>query len=198
MSLLSRCAVGTLATMAMHSAVQAGIVVIEQPVATGAGQIRQCPGCGQSFTAVTDNVESIGVDLLNMNVNNPQQLADRFVTLRFHEGVGGTVLATSTVDVAALIGDRSSGRGLVSFDLGLAPLTSGSVYSFTLQVATERFGYGYGPGDAYAGGSLFSNGGPVPADMRFNVTAVPEPATAALWLAGCGVLAAAARRRSAG
>jgi hypothetical protein len=181
-------------------AMQAGVIVIDQPSENGTMQIQVSSPFGQSFTAVSSSIESIGVGLVNMNVNSPDWLADHDVTLNLYSGSGfsGTLLASSTVDVAASIGDLLGAEGLITFGLGTVPVTAGGVYSFALTDAEPRFGAMVDYHDPYAEGRAFFGPsfpwGGSDRDLEFNVSAVPEPATYALTFGSLALLVVAARK----
>lgn len=173
-------------------------VLIDQPLSMGWGVIYPYMP-GQTFTAVGPRIDSIGVELRNMNKSEP----GRFVTLNLYEGEGsgGALLASRSVDVLALLGETTRGT-MVDFNLGTVEVQVGQTYSFQITALDQRFGASYYStfaADAYPGGHLFNAfGAESAADLTFNVTAVPEPATAALLLTGGGWLAGLrlrARRR---
>ncbi|WP_457356113.1 PEP-CTERM sorting domain-containing protein [Roseateles sp. P5_D6] len=190
---------GTLFALALAPATTHAVVVIDQPQSMGFGVMYPFMP-GQTFTAVGTRIDTIGVELRNMNKSRPGSLVS--LSLYEGEGSGGTLLASSSVDVRALLGD-TGGAALVDFNLGAVKLQPGQTYSFQLTASDERFGVSYYSvlgEDAYPGGHMFNAFESEPlGDLTFNVTAVPEPGIAALLLIGGGWLAGvrlrAGRRR---
>ena len=180
---------GPLFALAFAPATAQAVVLIDQPLSNGFGVMYPYMP-GQTFTAVGVRVDTVGVELRNMNKSQ----TGRYVSLSLYEGEGssGKLLASSSVDVLAILGD-SGGAELVDFDLGAVKLDAGQTYSFQLTALDERFGVSYRAvfgEDAYSGGHMFNAFGSEPlGDLTFNVTAVPEPGTAAMLLIGGGWLA---------
>lgn len=180
---------GPLFALALAPATARAVVLIDQPLSMGFGVIYPFMP-GQTFTAVAPRIDSIGVALRNLNKAQP----GRFVTLSLYdgEGSGGALLASRSVDVSAILGETTSAT-LVDFSLGAVTLQLGQTYSFQITALDERFAVSYHSvlgQDAYAGGHMFNAFISEPdGDLTFNVTAVPEPGTAALLLIGGGWLA---------
>ena len=168
------------------------VVVIDQPIDHGSLQVLFFSPVGQSFTAVTDSLSSIGVVLVNSNPVTPAN--ERFMTVRLFDQVGlvGNVLGQSTVDVLAILGNTPQAKNMIDFGFGSVALTVGQSYSFQLVVTTSRWGVAYSSGlggNPYAGGRAYYASNPAfpvaaDTDLTFRVSAVPEPGAAWLLLAG--------------
>ena len=199
-----------LSAAATLAAPAAAAVVIDQPINQAGIQVLAFSPVGQSFTAVTDSLNSIGVSLQNFNVANPVWIADRTVTLRLFDqaDLTGNTLGQGTVDVAAILGDADGVTGMIDFGFGSVTLAVGQSYSFQVVADTARWGIRTSYiTNAYAGGRAYYTA-PFPgyeadsanSDLRFRVSAVPEPEAAwmllagLLLLAGCGAISG---RRSA-
>lgn len=183
------------------AATHAQSIQVNQPDMVGGVTVFAADPVGQSFTALGDRIGSIDLMLQNANVHTPDLLADRFVTVRLLDGVGfgGSLLGTSTVDVAAQLGDGHFWNSTLwsRFDFGSLAVTPGHSYTFQVQVSTPRFSVGYTDLDAYAGGTMFSRSlpGVQATDMTFRIAApVPEPASLALFSLGLAGLAVWRRR----
>lgn len=173
---------------------------------------------GQSFTAFTDTISSIGFQFSTLNpsrVNSPLSFS-----LFKGETLTGTSLFTQSFTLPASITSRDVAEW-VYIDLGDLMVNNGESYTAVIN-ATSSFaalalGPGYNPstgvftgGDAYAGGKLLTNSSSIYAncqgasnncDLNFSVTgdfasAVPEPSTWALLILGFGVVGAAMRRKA--
>lgn len=165
--------------------------------ALGQVQIATMQPFGQSFTATSSTITSIGLLFLNMNMDVDMS-RDHFVDLTLYDGAdfSAPVLASSRVNVDSVIGTSQFATGPVYFSVGSVPVAVGTTYSFELKAATARFGV-YWPGrESYDGGNALFFGAPIDADLHFAVmSAVPEPMAATLLVAGCMLLVAAVRRQ---
>lgn len=165
-------------------------------------QIAAAARFGQSFTPTASSIGTIWLRARNMNLGFPLD-QDKWLTLNLHAGdsLGGPVLASSTIDVEAVIGRALGSAGLIEFSFGAVPVLSGQTYSFEVKAASERFGVNWQHNDWYAGGHAIALGGPVElSDLYFSIAApVPEPSAGQFLLLGLGLLAGLQRwRASAG
>lgn len=176
-------------------------VVIDQPVASSNFQIQFYSPFGQSFTAVSTSVESIGLKVTNLNAAT--NLEDQTLTLDLFSGEGfsGSRIATATANVASIIGDGASASGFIAFSMGSVAVNPGQAYSFRVTDTSARYGLGLTGTDVYAGGHAFFDPTysgswlPETSDLTFNVTAVPEASSLAYFALGGIALAATIRRR---
>lgn len=171
---------------------------------------------GQSFTAFTDTLTSVGFQFNTLNPN----AVNAPITLSIFGGetLSGTALFTTTFTMPATISDRTP--RWVDISLPDLAITNGDLYSLVLTGTTSRAAVVQGPGynsgtgqffggDAYAGGKLLSNwsgiysncqGASNNCDLNFRVTgeilaaAVPEPSTWAMMILGMGAVGGAMRR----
>jgi len=161
----------------------------------------------QSFTAVTDNINQLSFALSAYNagsVNDPLT-----VSLFAGATATGPVLASRTYSLTGLPSGQSLTRPLTDLAFDAANLTIGSQYSLQLTTAgtSTYLGLGYYQasfgGDPYSGGSLsFKGATQANSDLTFkvvgnqpSVSAVPEPASWALMVAGFGAIGFGTRRR---
>ena len=173
---------------------------------------------GQSFTAFTDTISSVGFQFGSLN---PAQ-ANNAITLNIFAGetLTGASLFSTSFTLPASINSRTP----TWFDVALPDLaiTNGALYSLVLTTGSSaRNAVAVGPGfnvqtgqptggDAYTGGrafanrQLYSNCANTAAsicDLNFRVTgdrlaaAVPEPASWALLILGFAVTGNALRSR---
>jgi hypothetical protein len=171
---------------------------------------------GQSFTAFTDTLTSVGFQFSTLNptaANSPLSLA-----IYGGEALSGAALFSTTFTLPGTITDRTP----TWFDIALPSLaiTNGNIYSLVLTGTSTRAAVVLGPGfdspsgtffggDAYAGGKLLSNwsgiypnctGAANNCDLNFRVTgesfaaAVPEPGTWMTLILGFGLAGVAVRR----
>lgn len=171
---------------------------------------------GQSFTAFTDTITSVGFQFGSLNPSQPNNA----ITLNIFAGevLTGASLFSTSFTLPASINSRTP----VWFDIAVPDLaiTNGSVYSLVLATGSSpRNAVAVGPGfnvsngqftggDAYTGGrafadrALYSNCANSPSsicDLNFRVTgdvlaaAVPEPSAWALLILGFGVTGGALR-----
>ena len=118
---------------------------------------------GQSFTAVTANIRWIG--MLIGNCSPPTQFQ---LTLLEGSGTSGIVLATRTATAA------SGFFGFLYFDFSGTTLTVGNAYTAVLSQISPNpptcAGTGvHGTSDVYSGGTAFSLGQPIDADLYLRV-----------------------------
>lgn len=181
--------------------------ILSGPAGTRAVSISAADPIGQSFTAFTDTITSVG---FQFNSLNPTQ-ANEQITLRIFAGetLSGTALFTSAFTLPTSINSRTPQW----FDIAVNNLaiTNGQLYSLVLttgssarnalvvgpdyNVQTGQFG----GGDAYAGGKLMTDwtgiyanckGAANNCDANFRVTgnlvaaAVPEPGAWAMMIVG--------------
>lgn len=193
--------------------------VVSGPAGTRAVSIANVDPIGQTFTAFTDTITSVGFQFASLNPTQPNDP----ITLRIFAGetLTGTSLFTNTFTLPTSINSRTPQW----FDIAVPSLgvTNGQRYSLVLQTGSSfRNALVVGPdfnpstgqfagGDAYAGGRLLSTGATYAnctgannnCDANFRVTgnlvaaAVPEPTTWAMLILGFGVVGGALRRRTA-
>lgn len=181
--------------------------VLSGPAGTRAVTISAADPIGQSFTAFTDTITSVGFQFASLN---PAQ-ANEQLTLRIFAGetLSGNALFTSAFTLPAAINSRTPQW----FDIAVNSLaiTRGQLYSLVLTTGSSArnalvLGPDYnvqtgqfGGGDAYAGGKLMTNWSGIYAnctgaanncDANFRVTgdllaaAVPEPGAWAMMIVG--------------
>lgn len=205
----------TAALLAAALPVAAHAATIEAVSGVRGASITYFQPIGQSFTAIDSQLTSIGFQFQSLNpdrTNDPITL-----TIRAGAGLTGAVLATQNFTLPTSINSRTP----VWFDIALANLgvTIGDQYTAVLTTTGSfRNAVTFGPdlniytgqplsGDAYAGGQLYSQT-PIDAfctrtgtcDLNFRVSgvtpsAVPEPATWAMLIAGFGLAGGAMRTR---
>lgn len=188
-------------------------------VAGGSGQrsaqIQAYGPVGQSFTAFTDTITSVG---FQFNTLNPGA-ANAPITFNLFAGetLTGPSLFTGSFALPVAWTDRIPRWADIA--LPSVAVTNGSVYSLVLNTTSARTGIVLGPDyniftgqplgpDAYAGGRAFANRTMFPnctgannnCDLNFRVTgetlaaAVPEPASWALLILGFAAVGGALRR----
>lgn len=168
---------------------------------------------GQSFTAFTDTLTSVG---FQFNTLNPGA-ANTPLTLKIFGGetLSGTALYTTTFSLPGTVIDRTP--TWVDILLPDLEVTKDSLYSFVLTATSSKAAIVLGPGyhsptgqffggDAYADGKLLGNSGYANCtgptnncDLNFRVSGnliaagVPEPSTWAMMIMGIGAIGAAMR-----
>lgn len=182
-----------------------------------AAQIQAFGPVGQSFTAFTDTITSVGFQFNTLNPGSAN--APISFSLFAGETLTGTALFTGSFALPAAWTDRTPRWADIVLP-GIA-VTNGSVYSLVLSTTSARTGIVLGPDynifngqplgpDAYAGGRAFANrtlytnctGANNNCDLNFRVTgdnlvaAVPEPGTWAMLILGFGIVGGALRRRA--
>jgi len=183
------------AVLNMVVGAHAGVLEVDQPLASATFQIEYHAPVAQSFSVVGDRIEAIAVLAVNMNAFG-DYLLDHDITLRLRDGigVGGPVRASVIVDAARVIG--GAGNAWVSFDFAALPAVPAGQYTFELAVASPRFGVAAQQDDPYAGGRAFLTDGHsgeefgTVYDLAFKVSTVAEPSTALFLVAGLAMILA--------
>lgn len=191
--------------------------VVSGPAGTRSVTISAADPIGQSFTAFTDTITSVGFQFSSLNPTQPNEA----ITLRIFAGetLSGTALFTSNFTLPTSINSRTPQW----FDIAVSNLavTSGQLYSLVLNTGSSaRNALTVGPdfnvqtgqfagGDAYAGGKLLTDwtgiyanckGAANNCDANFRVTgenlvaAVPEPGAWAMMIVGFLAVGGAMRR----
>ena len=169
---------------------------------------------GQSFTAFSDTISSVGFQFVTFNntANTPLSLA-----IYAGETLTGTALFNTTFTLPTSINNRNLPEWVDVAVPNLA-VSRDQTYSLVLNATSTRAGLVVGPGynsssgqffggDAYAGGKLISAattyancvGANNNCDANFRVTgqtfaaAVPEPGSWALMILGFGITGSALR-----
>lgn len=210
------CAAALACSLPAHAAET--LEVLATPESNRSITISAADPIGQSFTAFTDTITSVGFQFNTLNPSRPNSP----ITLNIF--AGETLSGTSMFSTAFTLPSSINSRTPTWFDIALPDLavTNGEKYSLVLTTGSSSRnalvigpGYSYANGggltggDAYAGGklmtdwsSLFSNcrGATNNCDANFRVTgdiavaAVPEPAAWVLFILGFGAVGAMQRR----
>jgi hypothetical protein len=155
----------------------------------------------QTFTAIDTDLLSIG--FAYSDINPDQTNSPITLSLYAGEGVGGSLVASRTFTLPAVLPSVFAAPVIVDTDFSGVSLTAGSVYTAALSTSSFKVAAVYGA-DAYAGGhAINSLSGCTACDLDFRVvgssgdqtTSVPEPAAWALMLAGFAGLGARLRSR---
>lgn len=184
----------------------ATLQVVSGPAGTRAVTISAADPIGQSFTAFTDTITSVGFQFASLNPT----AANEAISLRIFSGetLAGTALFSTSFTLPTAINSRTPQW----FDIAVPSLaiTNGQRYSLVLATGSSpRNALVVGPdfnvqtgqfsgGDAYAGGRLLTNWSGIYAnctgaanncDANFRVTgdlaaAVPEPGAWAMMIVG--------------
>ncbi len=185
------------------------------PLATRQQTISFTHPIGQSFTAFSRSITSIGFEFGTLNpgaANSP-------LTFSLFQGetLTGTPLFTQSFSLPETIASRGD-RAFVDLALPDVAVTNGAFYTAVLSATSARAALIVGPdfrvqtgeflgGDAYAGGRLLASGNIYSncqgannnCDANFRVTGeVPEPSTWAMMLVGFGAIGSVLRRRRSG
>jgi hypothetical protein len=183
------------------AAAHAGTILND--TATSQVQVEYFGPIGQSFTAIDDQLVSIGFKLGTLNQGFPNDPVT--VDLYSGTGTGGTLLASDTLTLPASL-DYTA---FTNFDFSGTTLTVGGIYSAVVSIdgSSPHTGIGLSLTDTYSGGTAFSQNlgdagcNPGACDLAFQVVgtsaagAVPEPATWAMMILGFGAAGAALRQR---
>ncbi len=195
-----------------HAAETVTLEVTSGPLATRSITASFFDPIGQSFTAFSQTITSIGFEFTTLNATAPNSP----LTLQLFEGesLTGTSLFTQSFTLPGSIAARGD-RAFVDVALPNVPVMSGAFYTAVLTATSNRAALIVGPdfvpqtgqflgGDAYAGGRLLATGNIFAncqgagnnCDANFRVTGViPEPSTWAMMLVGFGALGTLLRRR---
>jgi len=173
---------------------------------------------GQTFTAFTDTLTSVGFEFTVLNASDPN--TNLSLAIYAGEALSGTALFSTTFLLPATLDVRDE-RAWVDLAIPDLAVAQGQVYSLVLNATSNRAALLTGPGfrsatgqfyagESYEGGKLITNWSAIYAnckgaanncDANFRVTgnllaaAVPEPSTWALMIVGFGAVGATIRRR---
>lgn len=173
---------------------------------------------GQTFTAFTDTLTSVGFEFTTLNNSAPN--TNLTLSIYAGEGLTGASLFSSAFALPTSLDNRNE-RAWVDIAIPGLAVVRGQTYSLILNATSSRAalltGPGFSPqtgqffgGDAYTGGKLIASRSTYPnctgstnnCDANFRVTgenlvaAVPEPGTWAMMILGFGVVGRALRRRA--
>lgn len=216
MSLLRTATIAALALTALpataHATETVTLEVNSGPLATRAITVSFFDPIGQSFTAFSETITSIGFEFTTLNATAPNSP----LTFQLFQGetLTGSALFAQTFDLPPSIAARGD-RAFVDIALPNVEVINGAFYTAVLTATSNRAALIVGPdfvpqtgqflgGDAYAGGRLLATGNIFAncqgasnnCDANFRVTGVvPEPSTWAMLLAGFGAIGMVLRRR---
>ncbi|MEN2785466.1 PEPxxWA-CTERM sorting domain-containing protein [Sphingomonas qilianensis] len=218
MASLSRAVTALLIAAAAFAGSQASAATLEVTSGSQRSFILSAFGAaGQSFTALDTDLTSFGFQFNALNPGN----ANLPFTFNLYAGetLTGVALATRVFTLPTSINTRTP--TWFDFDITGTTVAIGQKYTAVLSSSSSRNGVVMGPdiniftgaelsGDAYAGGKALFTREVYPncartgnCDLNFRVTgttavsAVPEPATWAMMLAGFGMTGLTLRRRRA-
>lgn len=207
-SLLGLAASAAALSFAMPASAAETLEVVSGPAGSRSVTISAADPIGQSFTAFTDTITSVGFQFASLNPTHTNQSIT--LSILAGETLSGAALFSSAFTLPASINSRTPQW----FDIAVSNLavTSGQLYSLVLTTGSSArnalvlgpdYSYANGGGlvggDAYAGGKLLTNwasiypnckGAANNCDANFRVTgenlvaAVPEPGAWAMMIVG--------------
>lgn len=202
------------ASVCTTAAQAATLEVVSGPDATRQITVSSFDPVGQSFTAFTDNITSLGFQFGTLNAGS----ANSDITLSLY--AGETLTGSSLFTTVFTLPDSIQARGdlaWIDFSLPDLEVTNGALYTAVFTATSSRAALVTGPdynvstgefggGDAYVDGQLLTNasyiysncqGADNNCDLNFRVTGsvVPEPASWAMMILGLGFAGASLRRR---
>jgi hypothetical protein len=218
MSIIKYAASIALATLPfLTSAEAATLEVISGPDATRQITVSAFDPVGQSFTAFTDTITSVGFQFGTLNAG----AANSDITLNIY--AGESLTGASLFSTVFTLPDSIQARGdlaWIDFAVPDLQITNGAQYSVVFTASSARAALVTGPdysvstgefggGDAYEGGQLLTDASFIYAncqgatnncDTNFritgDITAVPEPASWTMMILGLGLAGVSLRRRT--